>query len=376
MAINFYRGGKQSFTSIESKDANGIYVLNNGELYLGDRRIAFGVSKVDSLPAVNDAAEGILYILPTGEGQLFDGTKFNTVMYKTVATVEDDTEVTAIPNVAALKEYVATHGGSGTSGVQSVTAADNSITIAGETNTPTVAVKISVDEDNALSLKENGLYVAQGAAPEYSIVKSNTASDGYAASYELHKDGEIAGVKIDIPKDFLVKDASIKTAGDSDPSGLPNGTGYIDFVVNVDGVEEEKHIYIALNQLVPVYTAGNGITISGEHEVAVKVVAGNGLSVDTDGIKLGIATTDTAGAMSNTDKTKLDNLLTIKAVDGTTITEADGTIKTVKVPNALTAGGKTFDGSATVEITASDLNVYTKEEVTQQISQSLEWKEI
>lgn len=149
--------------------------------------------------------------------------------------------------------------------------------------------------------------------PEYTIAKEASAEAGYAASYVLQKDGEQVGVKINIPKDYLVKSASIKeSTGEGDASGLPAGTKYIDFVVNTtEGTGNESHIYLNVNELVDAYTAGNGVEVSGENVISAKVVAANGLSVNASGIQLALATTDTAGAMSAADKTKLDGLHTI-----------------------------------------------------------------
>lgn len=149
--------------------------------------------------------------------------------------------------------------------------------------------------------------------PEYTLVKLTTPTNGAFATYELQKDGVLVGEKIDIPKDYLVKSATIKTAeGESDPSGYPAGTKYIDFVVNsIEGVGNESHIYLNVNELVDAYTSGNGISISDTNEISIKIVSENGLSVDASGIKMALATTDTAGAMSASDKTKLDNLHTI-----------------------------------------------------------------
>ena len=149
--------------------------------------------------------------------------------------------------------------------------------------------------------------------PEYEIVKLGTATDGYLATYQLQKDGAKAGVDIDIPKDYLVKSASIKTStGDGDPSGFPAGTKYIDFVINTydsqQGTGKESHIYLNVQDLVDAYTAGNGIEISKENVVSAKVVSANGLSVDADGIKMGLASADSAGAMSAADFTKLDGI--------------------------------------------------------------------
>lgn len=198
--------------------------------------------------------------------------------------------------------------------VSSVTAGQG-IAVTGEVKTPTVAIKLDPDGNNIASLSDNGLMVTAPTVtvPEYKIVKLSTATDGYLATYQLQKDNTAAGVNIDIPKDYLVKSASIKTAvGDSDPSGFPAGTKYIDFVINTydsqQGTGTESHIYLNVQDLVDAYTAGNGIEISGANVVSAKVVSENGLSVDATGIKIGLASADSAGAMSAADFTKLGKI--------------------------------------------------------------------
>ncbi len=197
--------------------------------------------------------------------------------------------------------------------VASVTKADDSVTIGGTATAPTVAVAIDSTAGNALNLVEGkGLRVEvpEVTIPEYTITKLETAETGYSASYQLTKDGTQVGTTINIPKDYLVKSASIKVStGSGDASGLPSGTKYIDFVVNTtEGSGNESHIYLNVNDLVDVYTGGNGIEISASNEISVTVVADNGLSVDANGIAMAVATTETAGAMSAEDKTKLDGL--------------------------------------------------------------------
>lgn len=198
--------------------------------------------------------------------------------------------------------------------VSSVTAGQG-IAVTGAVKTPTVAVKLDPAAGNIASLSDTGLMVTAPTVtiPEYSIVKLGTATDGYIATYQLQKDGAAAGVNIDIPKDYLVKSASIKTStGDGDPSGFPAGTKYIDFVINthdtIAGTGTESHIYLNVQDLVDAYTAGNGINISDNNEVSAKVVAANGLSVDANGIKMSLASGDAAGAMSSADFTKLSGI--------------------------------------------------------------------
>ena len=101
------------------------------------------------------------------------------------------------------------------------------------------------------------------ADAEYAIAKLPTATAGYAATYQLQKDGAAAGVNIDIPKDMVVQSGSVKTCETKDQpvAGLEVGDPYIDLLIaNAD----DQHIYIPVKDLVDVYTAAdNTITITG-----------------------------------------------------------------------------------------------------------------
>ena len=197
--------------------------------------------------------------------------------------------------------------------VASVTATENGgIDIGGTKTAPTVGIKLDPTQGNAATLGAAGLMVTipEVDIPEYSIVKLGTATEGYIATYQLQKDGVQAGVNIDIPKDYLVKSAEIKTStGEGDPSGLPAGSKYIDFVINTKvGTGEESHIYLDVQSLVDAYTAGNGIEISEANVVSAKVVAANGLSVGASGIAMALASATANGAMSKEQFTKLGEI--------------------------------------------------------------------
>lgn len=195
--------------------------------------------------------------------------------------------------------------------VASVKASDASIVVGGTTTAPTVSVQISKEGQNALTLADDGLKVAIGASPEYVISKEDSATEGFLATYVLKKDGVQAGAKIDIPKDYLVKSAEVKECEEADNPviGMAIGDKYIDFVVNTVGNDGNvSHIYLPVKDIVTPYLAGNGIDISKTNAISAKVVTGNGLSVDADGIKMAIATGEVSGAMSNADKTKLDSI--------------------------------------------------------------------
>ncbi len=144
------------------------------------------------------------------------------------------------------------------------------------------------------------------------IQKLETATAGYLASYQLYRGDTAVGEVINIPKDYLVKSASIKTATADDPSGFAEGTKYIDFVINTydtdSGTGKESHIYLNVQDLVDVYTPGDGIDISEANVISVKVVAENGLSVDASGVKMGVASENANGAMASTMVAKLNGI--------------------------------------------------------------------
>ena len=178
--------------------------------------------------------------------------------------------------------------------VASVSAADG-IAVTGEATTPAVGIKLDPADGNAATLSAAGLMVTVPAAAEYSIVKDADGGD-YAAIYHLTKDGTNVGAAINIPKDLFVKEGKIV----NNPTGQPEGK-YIELTLQ----NQDNPIYINVADLVDAYTAGNGITISASNEVSAKVVAANGLSVDSNGIKMGLASAAAAGAMSSAQFTKL-----------------------------------------------------------------------
>ena len=200
--------------------------------------------------------------------------------------------------------------------VASVTAtANKGIVVEGTTVNPTVGIKLDPATGNAASLSAAGLMVTipEVDVPDYTIVKLANATTGYLASYQLQKDGTGVGEVINIPKDYLVKSAVVKTStGAGDPSGFPAGTKYIDFTINTydttTGSGTESHIYLNVQDLVDVYTPGNGIDISDANVISAKVVAANGLSVGVNGIAMATASTSANGAMTSDMVTKLNGI--------------------------------------------------------------------
>ena len=153
--------------------------------------------------------------------------------------------------------------------------------------------------------------IADVSISNYTIVKQGAAEDGYFATYYLTKDNVQTGEKINIPKDYLVKEAELLEVIEADApyTGAVIGDKYIDFTINTQAADEdERHIYLPVKDLVDVYTGGNGVNIDASNIVSVQIDAANanGLAVDNTGLKLNLATTSAAGAMSAADKTKLN----------------------------------------------------------------------
>lgn len=96
------------------------------------------------------------------------------------------------------------------------------------------------------------LTALEGKIGDYGLVKQETAENGYLATYQLTKNGTPTGDKINIPKDLLVKSASVKevTEADQPYEGAEVGDKYIDFVINsVEGDASESHVCLAVKDL-------------------------------------------------------------------------------------------------------------------------------
>lgn len=117
-----------------------------------------------------------------------------------------------------------------------------------------MASNIRLINTNDLALYDGKLknWVKSG----FSLRTKSTTTSGYAKTYELIftyavKDPETNVVsntelsmgEIDIPKDFLVRNADVKTAVANDGSGITAGKKYIDLEINVKAYEGETDAF-------------------------------------------------------------------------------------------------------------------------------------
>lgn len=233
---------------------------------------------------------------------------------------------------------------------------------------------------NTFAAKCDNRFMLKGEGANYTVKKQQTAESGYFATYQLFEvvDGSndvAVGEKINIPKDYLVKSASIEvvTVEDEPYEGAHVGDKYIDFVVNtIDSSSTATHIYLPVNDLVDVYTGGNGIDISNSNVVSIAVdsLNANGLSVSSSGLSLSTVTPSISGvggsngAMTAAQAEKLASLENTTAGDGIDITNhvasveidssnarglsvgANGVALALATPDTYSGGTKTADGTA------------------------------
>lgn len=202
-----------------------------------------------------------------------------------------------------------------TGGTINLTPVDSSIVITeAENGVKSIGVAISTQEGNTLQAVEGGLFVPTVVTPEYAIEKQATADDGYAVSYKLKKTvGEevsYVGDVINIPKDMVLKSATLETVAEADKpyTGAVVGDPYIHMVFNDAAASD---IFVPVKDLVDTYTAGSGIEIV-DNVINVKIAAeSHGLVAVEGGLAINLATAEKDGAMSKEDKAALDVLVAL-----------------------------------------------------------------
>lgn len=216
------------------------------------------------------------------------------------------------------------------SGISNLTSVDASVLIEKTEGGQTIRVGVSSKEENVLTVEDDGLFVPNTIIPEFSIEKQSIADNGYSVSYKLKRTyGDTVsyvGDTINIPKDLVLQNASMKTVSivDVPYTGAQIGDPYLDLVFND---ENNSHIYVPVKGLVDTYVAGNGIEIV-DNTVSIKLdsINTNGLTVTESGLGLQLVTPTTAGAMSPADKIALDAIpatyATKDEVDALTIKKA------------------------------------------------------
>ena len=185
------------------------------------------------------------------------------------------------------------------------------------------------------------------------VSKLETAEEGFAASYQVQVNGTKVGATINIPKDFLVKSASVKTSTveTAEAVGVPEGKKYIDFVINaIDSSETAQHLYIPLDDLFNI-EAGNGISVNGG-TVSAKLADSSGLTSTTEGLSVSIGK----------GLKKVDGAIAVELSGGNGISVSDNSIS-VNYGDGLKVDGSnkiSVDTSAIIQFEDANINFDTE----------------
>lgn len=254
--VNFKRGTKPA--DVSSLNGDTIYFFTDTkEIYLGGMRYAG--DPTDILSRLTEV-EGDVAEIETDIASLQAWQATHTTEYNNLKTAVDKK-------------------------LDSVTAADASITIGGTETAKTVKVAISETEDNILELEDDGLYVSVEELPEtaltdytVSVATKTPATTGMAKTYEIKQgaSGEETVVgTIDIPKDMVVSEGSVVTENGEGESGT-----FIKLVLN-NGDE----LYVDVADLVDTVEANNGtdpvITITVTDGTKISATLNNGKVLKT-----------------------------------------------------------------------------------------------
>ena len=272
-------------------------------------------------------------------------------------------------------------------GLDKLVAVDGSISIVdSEDGNKNIGVAISAQEGNALQKKDDGLFVAPAQeveAPEYSIEKQAIAEEGYASSYKLKKvvNGETSyvGDTINIAKDMVLQSAVLKKVVEANVpyEGAKIGDPYIEMAFNDTAA---SHIYVPVKELVDTYIPGDGIKIE-NNVISVELGSdANGLHVADGKLNLGLATAESAGAMSVEDKNALDKLvaLDISATYATKTELQDAIADSTKIPNAEQFD-TSEDGVFTIRSVDAEKIMYNGQklsDILDSINTSYTWEEL
>lgn len=204
----------------------------------------------------------------------------------------------------------------------------------------------STRTDAALSANQGK--VLKDELDSLGVVKLDTPEEGFAASYQLQKNGVALGATINVIKDLVVDSGSVKSVTEADVpyEGAVIGDLYIELVIT-DGTA----LYIPVNKLVDKYEGSEYIAVSDANVVSLNYDAVK-TKLDTDfgitTIKSDLEAVETAvGTLEGTVAQNTTNIST-NSTSITNLQTAVSNITNTESPNSLAAK------IATLETTVGD----------------------
>jgi hypothetical protein len=133
------------------------------------------------------------------------------------------------------------------------------------------AVNTTIPKDYATKTELQGLSDKVDHLPEYTITKSATAEDGYAASYKLMVGDKQVGATINVLKDTVVESGEVRKLYPDELDKVVDADTDAEYIVLTIANKTDDKLYIKASSLVDAYTAGSYITISDTKVVSVNI---------------------------------------------------------------------------------------------------------
>lgn len=150
--------------------------------------------------------------------------------------------------------------------------------------TTKVGTRINVSENGAYYTSGNSTYAftaddeiatkgdlnTTSTAGEITVEKQAVAESGYASTYVIKQGGVPVNPKINIPKDQMVRSASVETVGavpntEENTAGLSTGDSYISLVINTTDNDNATNLIIPIDSLFDLQKADeNTLTLNGD----------------------------------------------------------------------------------------------------------------
>lgn len=172
-------------------------------------------------------------------------------------------------------------------------AVDVVVPVLGVSDETVTGLKLELGDDKNIKLVDDGLATTLSGKNVTVQKKEGTTDD--QCVYEILQGGVVIGT-INHPKEMVVTAGEVIVA--SDEEGLTVGEKYLKLTI----ANQEAPVYIAVKDLVDVYTEGAGIAISDTNVVSVKLAETQGnVTLDTtDGLKANLEGWETVKTASHT----------------------------------------------------------------------------
>ena len=171
---------------------------------------------------------------------------------------------------------------------------------------------------------------------DVTLEQQSTPDSGYFATYQVKQGGIAVGDKIQIPKDYLLKSATLEecVVDDEPVPGYKVGDVYFDLVFNTkDSSTVDVHQYLLADKLKDVYNADNTTLVKNNNTFSVKNggIGSTQLASDVN-TKLGYAETFNSSPCKNITNNDISNWDS-KQTTGNLVTSWNNTLSDTKYPS-------------------------------------------